>query len=86
MAQSHYLRALLAKSRRPRFAAELEVMLKYLEVRDARDPTRFRSVLPWEMERRLEAIEASPVEESVAPSVLAAGGPDPTPDSGEVAA
>lgn len=58
---SHYLRALLAKARRPRHGEELEAMLRYLEQRDPHDRTRFRTILPWEMQRRLEAIEAEPV-------------------------
>lgn len=60
MAYSHYLRALLAKSRRPHRAEEVEGMLRHLEQRDPEEPAKFRTVLPREMLRRLVEIEAEP--------------------------
>lgn len=62
MAYSHYMRALLAKSRRPHRTEEVEAMLHYLEERDPEEPAKFKTVLPREMLRRLEEIEAEPEE------------------------
>lgn len=61
MAYSHYLRALLAKSRLPHRTEEVEGMLRHLEQRDPEEPAKFRTVLPREMLRRLVEIEAEPI-------------------------